>query len=279
MNRSEAASLVITLKSSKLATMKRLLPLIFLFASSAALSESGAYRIEIIVFRNLLAAVESTEVPGLRSFSQFPDLAGTRPAETLPANQAAASATPLPIELSEVLRADLPDDLRVVTQKSEQMDGAWRRLRSSKSYRPLIYAAWEQNRIDYYPPIRIHDPQVITTRLQPPTAIMLADLTAPDPLAAYRSNFYQLDGSLQLRRSRFLHLFLDLEFREEKPQNIAAAGFPVGNVMSTPNGGSIDGAGIYGVYALKQNRQVSTGEMQYFDTPFWGALVYVTSIP
>ncbi len=58
----------------------------------------------------------------------------------------------------------------------------------------MVYTAWEQSRIDYYPPVRIHDSQVIATRLQAPTPIMLADLTAPDPLAAYRSTFYQLDG-------------------------------------------------------------------------------------
>ena len=273
MNGSEAASLVITPKSSKLAIMKRLLPLMFLLVTGAALAESGAYRVEIIVFRNLLTVVESTEVPGLRSFSQFPDLADTRPGAAVPANQAAATDTPLPVELSTVLRAELPDDLRVVTQKSDVMDGAWRRLRSSNSYRPLIYTAWEQNRIDYYPPIRIHDPQVITTRLQAPTAIMLADLTAPDPLAAYRSNFYQLDGSLQLRRSRFLHLFLDLEWREERPPGpVHTADFGGEQLRDTR-------PVTYGVFVLQQNHQINTGEMQYFDTPYLGALVYVTSVP
>ena len=260
-----------------LATMKRLLPLLLILASSAGLAESGAYRVEIIVFRNLLVEAESIEATDLRSFSQFPDPEEIRPTKNLPAKPATRQGG-IPTELSEVLRADLPDDLIVVTQKSSAMDNVWRRLRSSKGYRPLVYAAWEQNRVDYYPPMRIHDQQVIDTQLRPPTRILYADLTAEDPLAAYRSTFYQLDGSLQLRRSRFLHLFLDLEYREKKPQNANGADFLVGNDMPAGIETGTDKPFTYGVFALKQNHQISTSRMQYFDTPYFGALVFVTSI-
>lgn len=259
--------------------MKRLLPFLLLFASSAALAESGFYRVEVIVFRNLTTTSESAEATELRGFSQFPDLEES-PQNEESAMQAAAPETEgLPTEFTDILQSDLPDDMRVVTARGKEMDDVWRRLRSSQSYQPLIYAAWEQNQVDYYPPMRIHDQQVIDTQLRPPTTIMVADLTAQDPLAAYRSTFYQLDGSVQLRRSRFLHLFLDLEYREVKPQNAAGPGIQIGDMMQTASGGSTEGAGNYGIYALRQNRQVSTGQMQYFDTPFFGALVYVTSLP
>lgn len=257
--------------------MKRLLPLLMILASSTSLAESGAYRVEIIVFRNLLVEAEATEVSELRSFSQFPDTENNRSTQNLPAKTINQPGD-VPTELSAVLRPDLPDDLVVVTRKSDMMDGVWRRLRSSKGYRPLVYAAWEQNRVDYYPPIRIHDQQVIDTQLRPPTTILYADLTAEDPLAAYRSNFYQLDGSLQLRRSRFLHLYLDLEYRERKPQNANGADFLIGNNLQAGMETGPVNPVSYGVFAIKQNRQISTGRMQYFDTPFFGALVYVTSI-
>lgn len=270
--------LVITVKSSKLVAMKRLLPLLLLLASSTVLAESGLYRVELIVFRNLLAATDVTEVTELRSFSQFPDLEDASPTADLPAEPVSEQTGQRAGGGSEVLFSDLPDDLRLVTQKSDQMDNAWRRLRSSQNYRPLVYTAWEQNRIDYYPPMRIHDQQVIASQLLPPTPIMLADLTAADPLAAYRSTFYHLDGSLQLRRSRFLHLFLDLELREETTQNANDAGFFGGNDRQIETGTAIDSSTVYGIYALNQNRQISTGEMQYFDTPYFGALVFVTSI-
>ncbi|HEY5774648.1 MAG TPA: CsiV family protein [Xanthomonadales bacterium] len=261
--------------------MKRLLPLLLLFVSSAVLAESGFYRVEVIVFRHLTTTPEPLDAPELRSFSQFPDLEGSGHSKDPdpPAEPAALEAGVLPSGLNDVLQSNLPDDMRVVTGRGNEMDDVWRRLRSSQSYEPLMYAAWEQNRVDYYPPMRIHDQQVIDTQLRPPTSIMVADLTAQDPLAAYRSTFYRLDGSVQLRRSRFLHLFLDLEFRENRPQNAAGTGFQVDNVMQTASGDNTGGAGNYGLYALVQNRQVSTGQMQYFDTPFFGALVYVTSLP
>lgn len=243
--------------------MKRLLLLVLLGSSTAALAESGTYRVEVIVFRNLAATAEAVPVMELRSFSQFPDLQPPQePAQEL----ADSSDGDTPVETAQQLFGNLPDDLRVLADKSTTMDGVWRRLRSSQAYRPLLYAGWEQNRVDYYPPLRLHDREVLDEQLRPPTEVLTADLTALDPLAAYRSVFYQLDGSLQLKRSRFLHLFLDLELRELAP---------TAGTASLPE----DNAAGYGVYNLTQNRQINTGEMQYFDTPFYGALVYVTTEP
>jgi len=254
--------------------MKRLLPLLMLLFSSVVLAESGAYRVEVIVFRNLFAASELNEVLELRSFSEFPDLTDISQAEPLPADGNEESAT----ESSGILRGDLPDDLNIATQKSDEMNNAWRRLRSSQDYRPLVYTAWDQNRIDYYPPMRVHNEQVIDIRLQSPTSIMVADLTAEDPLASYRSTFFQIDGNLQLRRSRFLHVFLDLELRERNMNNTVETEVPGAADTQFESGNETDEPGVFGVHALKQNRQIRSGQMQYFDTPYFGALVYVSSI-
>ena len=273
--------------------MKHLLPLFLLLLSTAVVADAGAYRVEVIVFRNLLATNEPAETPELRSFSKFPDLNDFGNLEDT-ANQegkvdiAATLQAQKPLEnpdgetiKSPVLpsRDDLPDDLVVVTEKTNRMDTAWRRLRSSQNYRPLVYAAWDQNRIDYYPPVRIHNEQVIDTRLTPSTPFMVADLTKEDPLAAYRSDFFQLDGSLQLRRSRFLHLSLDLEIRETATENPVQSGLAGENDIRIDGINTPNTAIAYGVHTLKQNRQISTGQMQYFDTPYFGALVYVSSIP
>ena len=252
--------------------MKRLLPFLLLIASSALLAESGAYRVEVIVFRNLLEVAETTAVQELRSFSHYPDTVEVKPAGI----PAAKSSGQLLEGLAEILPNDLPDDLHIITQKSNRMDGVWRRLRSSKTYRPLVYAAWEQNRTDYYPAMRVHDANIIDTQLRPPTNILLADLAAQDPLAAYRSTFYKIDGSVQLRRSRFLHLFLDLEFRAETLQSSSGADFFGNNELQSQAG--LENAAQGGVFSLKQNRQIRTGQMQYFDTPYFGALVLVSSV-
>ena len=280
-------------KSSTLTAMKCLLTLLLFVSSSTVLAASDAYRVEVIVFKHLQAIPESKEATELRSFSRFPDLEERKPDKNLPEGAVASPATPSPgdvlsseLTAVEEYRSDLPDDLRVVTEKSDKMDATWRRLRSSKGYRPLVYAAWEQNHIDYYPPIRIHDQNVIDTRLQAPGNILFADLTAQDPLAGYRSNFYQIDGSLQLRRSRFLHLYLDLELREEASRDISGENdqsMTGESFLTTSDNQLLDLADVektggYGVYSIQQNRQVSTGEMQYFDTPYFGALVYVTNV-
>ena len=301
--------------------MKRALPLLFVLLCSTALAESGAYQVEVIVFRNLAVAAEPAPVDELRSFSRFPSL--LEPVLEVPLEVGLMEAVtdpqqgdPEPMEESEpiMLRADLPDDLVAVDEKSPALDDAWRRLRGSRDYRPLLYAGWRQNRVDYYPPVRVHDLEVIDTRLQIPANISfatpavadpaLADpavtgLTAEDPIvveptdidpmavdpvasdptaanlmAAYRVNFYRLDGSVQLRRSRFLHLYLDIEYRETGPWTGPDPMTPDGIIDVQPD----EASSPYTVFALQQNRQVRTGRMQYFDTPQFGVLVLVTAI-
>jgi len=287
-------------KTIKLLMMKHLLPLLLIIFSSAVLAESGAYRVEVIVFRNLAVIAEAGSVEELRSFSHFPDLEKPKPAErnqALEDSQGAENLKPgetsneeppggmpleqagvLPGDMPEAPRIDLPDDLRVISDRESYMDAVWRRLRSSEKYQPLVYAAWEQNRTDYYPPMRIHDQQIIDRQLRPPTNIMIADLTADDPLFAYRSNFYQLDGSAQLKRSRFLHIFLDLEYREQKSPDIVEWDLPAENGIQVDYEASLDEPSEYQLFTLKQNRQIRTNQVQYFDTPVLGALVFVTAI-
>lgn len=239
--------------------MKRLLTFLLLLLSSAALAESGSYRVEVIVFRNIDVVSDPILEDELKSFSHFPSLDQILVAE----------------ESIEIPNKHLPEDLSVVKQRGSRMDGVWRRLRSSQGYRPLIYKSWVQNRVDYYPPMRVHNERVIDRQLLPPTNILVADLAAEDPLAAYRSTFYQLDGSVQLRRSRFLHLFLDLEYRDEGSGELAEAGF-INDPQNQLEDVRFDQR--HGVFKLEENRQIRTGSLQYFDAPHFGALVLVTAI-
>lgn len=232
--------------SSRLMGMKRLLVLMMLLASASVGADAGSYRVEVIVFRNLDVLVDSQFSEELRSFSQFPALE----------------------------ESDLPDDLIPLDKKSDYMDAVWRRLRSSKGYRPLLFSSWEQNRTDYYPPMRIHDDMLLDEGLNPPTQYMIADLVSEDPLADYVSSYYRLDGTVQLKRSRFLHLFVDLEYRNENPGLINEVTYTDTEERmfppTTPTG--------HKLHALQQNRQIRTGRVQYFDTPYFGVLVLVTAL-
>ena len=74
--------------------MKHLLPFLLLLASFAAMAESGAYRIEVIVFRNLNVVTGTApdtdratgldQVEGLHSFSHLPEIEKPAPPEELP---------------------------------------------------------------------------------------------------------------------------------------------------------------------------------------------------
>lgn len=242
--------------------MRRLIPFLLLLISTVSLAESGAYRVEVIVFRNLDVAAEPDQVEELRSFSRFPDLEDTRATKPTPAKSA----------------EELPDDLTVITSKGAYMDDVWRHLRSSSGYRPLLYSAWQQNQVDYYPPMRIHDQNELDSQLRPPTKIIVADLIASDPLAKYRSIFYKLDGSVQLRRSRFLHLYLDLEYREIPAPAHSESGLLTADDRLTDFNNGIAQQTGYEIHTLKQNRPVRTGQLQYFDTPYFGVLVFVSDI-
>lgn len=261
--------------------MRCLIPLLLLLVSATSLAEPGEYRVEVIVFRNLDAVVDPGSTEKLRRFSQFPDLQDIA-ASMADAKQEPVTSAELPEQLLNALTGQVPDELTVLDDKSTYMDDVWRRLRASSAYRPLLFSAWQQNRVDYYPPMRIHDQAIIDTQLRSPTSKLLADLTANDPLADYRSDFFQLDGTVQLRRSRFLHVYLDLVYRQ-LPDPITSEAEYLQNTdlatkLSGDNAVSSPDASAYEIFTLQQNRQVKTGQLEYFDTPFLGALVFITTI-
>ena len=112
-----------------------------------------------------------------------------------------------------------------------------------------------------------------------------ATLLTPDRLPPPK-HFYALDGTISLVRSRFLHLYLDLQQREAV---FAPAGAP--EVIHMPRGlrtmptappGDAVGADpaptAFRVFSMEQSRQVRTGQVEYFDGPVLGVLAYVTEI-
>ena len=236
---------------------------------STALAESGNYRIEVLVFNHLESDAQPRELEEIRSFSSFP-------------------------EHGEFLQPAAPMKLEVM---SSTMQDAWRRLRLSATYRPLLFASWEQSRIDYHPPVRLHDEELIAKQVHFPYEVAFVDLQSVDMFEDYMAPYYRLDGTVQLQRTRFLHLNLDLEFRQDllpRPLSEAGAnGFSLAAPLE-PESVDDDQAPVQGsrenienalglspgpalVHGLKQTRQIRTGQMQYFDTPYLGVLVRVTA--
>lgn len=246
----------------------------------------------------LTPAVEEDEVESMPGFEEEPV-----------AEVAAETGGALPAEDSDgatavVEKADIdPNRLENITEMSSIMQEAWRRLRLSGPFRPEQYLSWVQGSQEPFPTLRLHDLQVVmiddpwaevraTTAVQadePVTAgekiTVFADAAGLDALseenlanAAEMEGprlpdpvyYYRLDGTASLKRSRFLHLDLDLQFRE-------AVRDP-----SQPGGGSADRMPVHPssflVHELKQRRQVRTGRMEYFDGPVFGVLAYITEV-
>jgi hypothetical protein len=257
------------------ALKRSLLSLITLLCfSQMCFAESGNYRIEVLVFNHLDSTAETAEIEEIRSFSGYPELGEYMP-----------SPAPMKIEVM-----------------SSVMQDTWRRLRLSATYRPLAFASWEQSRIDYHAPVRIHDDELIAEQVHFPYDVVLLDLQSADPFSEFMTPYFRLDGTVQLQRTRFLHINLDLEYREQllprplsdpalNDHTLIETPMPEANIGDPINAeepailqdreliedalGQSPGPAL--VHILKQSRQVRTGQMQYFDTPYLGVLVRVTA--
>ncbi len=257
-------------------------------------SANDRYRVELIVFRNLDTVAEPDQVQHIRRFFDAFELGD-------------AAAPPVPLAL-------------------EKTDGSfasiWTRLERLADYEPLLRLTFEQTMFDYHPAVRVHNEEVMGRELHFPADIVYLDLASyppaepndPDPpgvdlFATYMQPLYQLDGTLRMRRSRFLHLDLDLEYRLPGPAwdrefDRLKPGFEwVGNAPAidatdVPDMPVVpaqvivnDAAHVvldpalepplaepFDLYRLQQSRQIKSNTLQYFDSAFLGAIVRVTPI-
>jgi hypothetical protein len=182
----------------------------------------------------------------------------------------------------------------------------------SAPFRPQQYLSWEQGNQEPFPALRIHDLEVVLVkdpeaweRLKMIEADLLEDEseqkeketlfvtsgdTTPDsagglvelsqgtevpqePELPEAVPYYRLDGTVTLRRSRFLHLDLDVQMREgiwePEPLEILARD-PVIFERAGPT--------LFRVHNLQQSRQVKSGRMEYFDGPVLSLLAFITAI-
>lgn len=104
----------------------------------------------------------------------------------------------------------------------QRMQGIYRVLRTSGEYRPLLHATWEQPG--------------------------LAPARARSVLLPRDSEL--VEGTVRLRRTRYLHVDLDLIY--------------------------VLGSGMGNYVRLEEERRVRLNELHYFDHPLFGAIVQVT---
>jgi len=180
-----------------------------------------------------------------------------------------------------------------------QMQDAWRRLRLSGPFRPLQYLAWEQRAAEPFPTLRVHDEEAVLVQdpwaeqraaeqrsAEAPAAQEAAatgEPAAPDPATDELPppiHYYRLDGTAQLIRSRFLHLALNVEWREPVFDAASSDALPARPPLGAP--AAVAAAAplpdAFDVYRLEQSRQVRLRRMEYFDGPVLGVLAWITPV-
>jgi hypothetical protein len=225
----------------------------------------------------------------------------------------------------------MPEDPVLIDKQDGTFADIWNRLDRLAEYEPLLRLTYEQSAFDFQPPVRLHGEEVLAETVvgKDRTAVNAANpevngsitmsgkpADGSDPLPVTR--FFRLDGTVQLRRSRFLHVDLDVEYRLDGPAWQREFGLPPGfewigeapaesrNPPSSPDLDLRNPTPInalqpmteagpeltdevteperqppvepFQVHRLQQSRQVRTNTLQYFDSAFLSAIVRVTEI-
>ena len=93
----------------------------------------------------------------------------------------------------------------------------------------------------------------------------------PDPTL-----FYRIDGTVMLRRSRFLHLDLDIELRQAVIDEQPLTPAPIPGSESESGEPVPPLSPSFLIHHLKQSCQVKSERMEYFDSPVLGVLAWIT---
>jgi hypothetical protein len=289
-----------------------IISIILFLGAGGAFAQDTRYRVELLVLTHLNHGQEPRAIKHLPDYSPATDFLTPPEEEAVEEEEASGAAIeeaaepqldlgplldPETGELLEVEEGPDPNALVHIEEMSEVMQEAWRRLRLSAPFRPEQYLSWEQGSEAPFPALRVHDLAVVSVDdpyaelrvdieaqgradTEDESVIVFADAAGMDALSEIEppalpdpTLYYRLDGSAVLRRTRFLHLDLDLQLREPvREEALPATYTPQAEEFERPPPSS------FLVHELKQSRQVKSGRMEYFDGPVLGVLAFSTSI-
>lgn len=266
-----------------------------LLMAQDAMGQVRRYRIELLVLTHLNPPDDVVPETAITDYSGSLDLLNPPPVETTDGEETVAEILPSSLpdqagdtgspasEAQELLPGDAPEPMEDpnavvwLETPSDTMDQAWRRLRSSNSFRPEVYFSWEQSNQQPFPVLRVHDATVLFEE-DPFAGLRLAAETsppvvpdsgedAPAELLPEPLRFYRIDGTASLRKTRYLHLDLDLQLRI--PARAADAG---------PEDPELSRSSTWDIFPIQQSRRIQTQNVEYFDGPVIGVLALVSRI-
>ncbi|MEM7053517.1 MAG: CsiV family protein [Pseudomonadota bacterium] len=230
------------------------------------------YRVELIVFSHAAGQPDDYRTTELGDFSERLD-----PLQLAEAERAALEAAEQFRRLSTNPQTPaestsaLPEPYLALAELSEPMQDALDRLDRSAGYEALTWRAWIQTaeRRQRTRWLRLHDEQTIqwTDDTEADTAVI-----DPEEPAVH----YRLDGQTRLRRTQFLNLALNLEWRE-------AAGRPAPTLqpgrrrMDTGESASQQ-AQAWRIHRFEQSRAVRVDRLEYFDSEWLGVVALITEV-
>jgi len=209
--------------------------------------EVRRYTVEVIIFRY-------TENIGTGSEVFLPD----EPVEPEEADTAglldtidAEVSVDTPVERGDAAEPPPETELVLLDEDSFQLGEAYGRLERLEAYEPLMHFGWTQ-------------------------ATLPEDQSRAIPLHLFGRPPEELDGSLTLYLSRFLHLVVDLQLRAPRDTGDAAASTSGFDGFGTSQGVTGEAVARPVYYRISENRILRNGEMRYYDHPKFGLLAKVT---
>lgn len=245
--------------------MKHLTLTLLLIASLPAMAQRSSdqpaadwYTVELLVFEQA-----SERNPPPPANPEVPDTADAvvlqeRFEETAAEDLMAGPLLPLPQALRFLPAAD----------GTGTLDEARARLERSPRYRPIVRLAWRQRVAAFSDPVpvRVQGGDVLDRR-EPesvePTLLRETGRNADRELA-----IHEVDGKVALVRGRYLHLHVDLVFREQAPSILARG--------TASTYGDTDPYSAFPTWHIAERREIQPGELQYFDHRRFGVIAVAT---
>ena len=152
-------------------------------------------------------------------------------------------------------------------KRDYRLAGVRRVLARSADYRPLLHVAWQQPGLDTRDVRAVH---LNNTRFEREAG----EQAAPEPgetqdRPEYTPPVKVFDGTVRLRKSRFLHLDVDFAYF---PDTLEQPDLDIPEQAARHGGLSAD------YVRLTESRRIKSDDMNYFDHPLFGLIIQVRKI-